>query len=478
MLKRPNILFFMCDQMRAHALNDSRCIKPNLEELAKNGMTFINAYTVNAVCSPARASLMTGLLPHNHGVMWVTHVIDADHGNLREDRPHWAQLLEKCGYKTGYFGKWHVERSENLQRFGWQTVVTDSSPEFRRRRAEGRQEAGEFLLAGYNDNPEGYDTNRVLYAVTELDPSKRGVGITTDFALEYLDKVLKGDDPWCCFVGVSEPHDPYICGRKAFEMYDVDSMELPPNVSDDLTDKPNLYKKLGRVWKNMTERQKKEAMACYYACITEIDGQFGRLVEKIRKAGKLEDTIIVFTSDHGELLGSHGMYCKNIGAFEEIYNIPLVIAGPGIAKGCVSQARVGLHDLCQTILELTGNETFNVPDSRSFAPVLSDLSREKDYRTGFAEYFGGRILLTQRIVWDGEWKYVFNGFDYDELYNLERDPYEMHNLIDNPEYDAVLRRMSSLLWKYVKETGDSSLYNSDYPALRVASYGPAVTQAE
>ena len=142
-------------------------------------------------------------------------------------------------------------------------------------------------------------------------------------------------------MSVLEPHDPFICGEEAFAQYDVDAIELCPNVFDDLADKPNIYRKAGLAWADFTERQKKEAAACYYASITEIDAQFGRLIDLVEQAGQLDNTIVVLASDHGELLGSHGLYCTNYSGFEEVYHIPLVVAGPDIAKDEVSQASVG-----------------------------------------------------------------------------------------------------------------------------------------
>ena len=124
MSSKPNILFLMTDQMQGRVLDNlNPCKTPNIDKLAARGMRFTRAYTPNAVCSPARASLMTGLLPHNHGVLWVTHSVDDDQGMLRDDKAHWAQRLTGSGYKTGYFGKWHIERSGELDRFGWQVFA-------------------------------------------------------------------------------------------------------------------------------------------------------------------------------------------------------------------------------------------------------------------------------------------------------------------------------------------------------------------
>jgi arylsulfatase A-like enzyme len=481
MSNRPNILFLMTDQMQGRVLApDHPCQTPNFDNLAAAGVRFTRAYTPNAVCSPARASLMTGLLPHNHGVLTVTHTVDADQSELRADEPHWAQRLSAAGYRTGYFGKWHVERTYDLDRFGWQQSASEGSEPLRRLEGEAaeRVNTGSFSLEMHLENPPGYERQR-FYGVTDVPPERRRVGIRTELALEFLDGALAANEPWCCFVSVIEPHDPFICGEEAFALYDVDSIELAPNVHDDMSDRPGIYRKAARSWDGMTDRQHREAAACYYASISEIDQQFGRLIDRVKAAGQLEDTIIVLTSDHGELLGAHGLYCKNFTASEEIYNIPLILAGPGIRRGEVADARVGSHDLCPTLLELTGSDGIDSPDSRSFAEVLRDpWGAPADFQTGYAEYFGVRMALTQRVVWDGQWKFVFNGFDFDELYDLAADPYEMVNLASNPQYRDRLRWMTKQMWDVVTRTGDHSLLNSQYPILRVAPYGPLIEQEE
>ncbi|MFH1568764.1 MAG: sulfatase-like hydrolase/transferase, partial [Gemmatimonadota bacterium] len=193
-------------------------------------------------------------------------------------------------------------------------------------------------------------------------PGERRMGVRVQLGLEYLDQVLGQPDPWCCFVSLQEPHDPFVCGTRALAGYDVDAVELSPSVRDDLAGRPGIYRKAARVWAHMTDRQRREAAACYYASITEIDQQMGRLIDRLAAAGQLDRTVVVFTADHGELLGAHGLYCKNFSGAEEIYHVPLVMAGPGVAAGAVSDARVGLHDLCPTLLELAGCPTAAAPD--------------------------------------------------------------------------------------------------------------------
>lgn len=480
MSTRPNILFLMADQLQRRMTDsDHPCRTPTFSRLADRGMRFERAYTSNAVCSPARAGIMTGLLPHNHGVLEVTHCVDDDQSRLRDEHPHWAQRLRDAGYRTGFFGKWHIERSGELDRYGWEVNGMIGGERFNARKEAVLGEEPperEFVLRRNNKLPHGYNES-LLYGVVKDPPEHRPMGLVTDLAEEFLRDVTGGEEPWCCYVSVPEPHDPFVCGEKAFHMYDVDSMELPPNAGDEMADKPRVYKKAARTWSDMIPRERREAMACYYASITEIDSQFGRLIDLLESRGELDNTLIVLTTDHGELLGAHGLYCKNYSPFEEIYNVPLIVCGPGVARGVPTHARVGTHELCPTLLEMTGLEPIETADARSFAPALRDpAGSEGDFTTGYAEYHGTRFKLTQRIYWDGPWKFAFNGFDIDELYNLDDDPWERTNLAGDPAYAERVSIMMAGVWKHLRDTGDHSVLNSQYPILRVAPVGPGVVQ--
>jgi arylsulfatase A-like enzyme len=476
MPKKPNILILMCDQLQGRVFDpDHVCQTPNLDRLASRGIRFRRAYTPNAVCSPARASLMTGLHVHSHGVLNVTHTTDDDQAKLRTEHPHWAQRLRDAGYRTAYFGKWHVERSFDLDRFGWDVNGCEGSDLLaeRLRSARTATESETWSLRREYATP-GYRPD-LFYGVTSTPPEKRRLGIVTQLAEEYLAEAAAQNDPWCCFVSLSEPHDPFVAGEEAFARYSVESIPLAPNVHDELTGRPGIYRKAARVWRGMTDRERREAAACYYASITEIDAQFGRLLGLLDSSGALDDTIVVLTADHGELLGAHGLYCKNFSAYEEIYNVPLIVAGPGLAKAHVTDARVGSHDLGPTLLELADAQRLDTADSRSFVPVLRDPDAAAgDFTTGFAEYFGNRYYITYRVTWDGPWKYIHNGFDMDELYNLAQDPYELHNLAEDQSYEDILIKMATLMWQFVRDTGDDTLLNTHYPILRLAPVGPGV----
>lgn len=476
MNSRPNFLLFLFDGMQAATINAAhQCQTPNIKRLQQRGVTFQRAHTSCPVCSPARGSLMTGLLPHNHGVLEVEHGKDADQCVLREDKPHWAQRLVDVGYRTGYFGKWHIERSNELERFGWQTHVVKGS-EHHKHLGKGTHafhaEELDPALCGYLEDPPGY--NRILhYGVTDVAPEERPSGVSMNCASEFLDERIGGEEPWCCAVSFSEPNEALVCGRSAFERYDVDAIELPKNLDADFSNRPNLYQREQEITRNLSDDHWRMARACYYGCITEMDAQFGVLFDQLESADALENTVIILMADHGRYVGAHGFDAHNIGAFEEIYRIPLVMAGPGIAAAATSDALVGIQDLCPTILELAGAETIDVPDSNSFAAVLAQPGETPEIlREGFAEYHGSRFPLAQRILWEERWKMVFNGFDFDELYDLENDPHEMENLAREESQRGRLRAMMSRIWKRMRDTNDRTLLETHYFSLRLGAVGP------
>lgn len=474
--KKPNVLLFVPDGMQARVVDPRHeCHTPHFTRLCAMGTRFTQAYTPSPTCSPARASLMTGLLPHNHGVIHVEHTVDDDQSVIRPDKPHWAQRLQAAGYRTGYFGKWHIERSHRLPDFGWEH--SDLKPRDQLhplhidKSAAGR---GKLLIAHHAKGPRGYG-DRLHHGVTDQTLEQRGLSRPVDSALGFLDEAARGNDPWCCMVSFTQPNEAMICGEAAFDHYNVDRIELPATLRDELAGRPNIYKRSRRVWADMTDELWRQALACYYASITELDDLFGRLLHKLELTGQLDNTIIIITSDHGKYVGEHGMDSHNFGAFEPIYNIPLVIAGPGVAASQVSEARVGLHDLCPTILSLTGCEPISSPDSRSFDAALRDPAAA-GYAAGYAESEGTRFVLTQRIAWDGDWKFVFNGFDEDELYNLANDPHEMTNLANDPTHRSRVEAMMELIWRRAHATGDRKIFDTDYFPMRIAAVGPHVAE--
>ena len=465
MPNRPNILFLMTDHTNAQALAPgSQCLTPNLDVLAASGRRFGRCYTTNAICSPARASLMTCLFPSTHGMWDCTHTQRPEWVDVPADRfTYFSHILAEAGYRNGYFGKWHVEQSNELGSFGWHEY-NHKSGGMRIKPIEGSQiivpKEGyrDYFLAGVG---EGSDP---------LSHPAFDEGI--DFIRRHV--ADNKNQPFCCFVSTSEPHDPYVPPRRFFDMYNLDEIRTSPTLHDDVSDKPEVVRRMRSVWRNLTDSDWQRVTAAYWAVITFIDSEVGRIIDVLKETDQYDNTIIVFTSDHGDMLGGHGLITKGIGTpYEEVYNIPLIIRTPGMSEGHEDDSTLtSLVDLAPTLLDICGAKPLENAHGRSLRPVLEGTANPDDWREAYAEFFGQRFVYTQRIVWHGDWKYVFSPGGIDELYNLAEDPYERINLADNPKYHDILIEMTKRMWRKMNAIGDASLFNTHYATLRIAPIGP------
>ena len=467
--RRPNLLLVITDQQRADTVvPGGPCRTPHLQALAASGTRFERCYAPNPICSPTRASLFTGLYPHAHGITDVTHAVDATQADLTPGTPFWPRLLQGAGYRTGYFGKWHVERSDRLEDFGFDTYET----ELRLTGVQGHegplsprvavQQDGyrEFLLAGVHDG-----------AAADA-PEARLV----DLGIGFLEEATRDPGrPWALVVATEAPHDPYLAPRVLYDRYDPDGIELPANFRDDLTDRPAVYRRIRGAWDGLSERQVREAIACYYATCTLVDEQVGRLLAALESTGQADATVVVFCSDHGDYLGAHGLFLKGVPAFEEAYRVPLILRGPGVPVGRAVAAPVGLIDVGPTLVRLLLGEAYPA-HGHDLAAHLGDGDPAATPGEAFAEFHGQRLRYTQRVLWRGRWKYVFNGFAEDELYDLEADPFELANLAGDPAHGATLRAMAARMWGIVRDTDDRTLGDAQYGMFRFAPVGPEAVE--
>ena len=262
------------------------------------------------------------------------------------------------------------------------------------------------------------------------------MGLRTRLAMDFLEGALPGGEPWCCFVSVQEPHDPFICGGEAFERYDADSLPLSPSCDDDLEGRPGIYRKATRVFAHMSDRQRREAAACYYASITEIDQQFGRLIDRVEAAGQLDRTLVVFTSDHGELLGDHGLWMKGPFHYEQLIRVPMIVRWPeGIPGGRKEQGLFSLVDIVPTALTAAGLELDESVDGVNSLPLLRGESKTRDDVLVECIDDPNKLRL-KTIVTENRKLTWYRGQSYGELYDLETDPREKVNHCNNPDYAA------------------------------------------
>lgn len=509
-MSSPNVLVVVTDQQRAETVApDSQCLTPNLDALAAGGTRFSRCYAQNSICSPSRASLLTGTLPHTHGMVECTHNLPRYLSEYQRDLDTWSRRLDAAGYHLGYVGKWHVERSNDLGQFGFdvnasyeserfatarQALLDDHDldpPDFSRATSAYDRDADRYLDA---DDPDladsdltrayvleqsGYDDWLLYGTHTEPIESLRDYA-AFEQGIEFVRDAADRDDPWGLVVAPYNPHDAFVAPESYYDQYDPDEIELPDSFDDSLADKPEIYRRQAGVWSDLDREHFREATACYYATCTFLDDQVGRLLDALRETDQAEDTVVVYTSDHGDLLGAHRLLLKGAPAFEEAYRVPLIVNEPGdpLSGDSTSEANacdriVSLYDLAPTIAEWGGETMADVP-ARSLRPILDGEDPDRP-NEAYAEYHGQRLYMTQRILWRDQYKYVYHGAANDELYDLDEDPGERDNLLAGPgsgQCADVAEAMAARVWEICRETGDDTLANSNYPMYRFAPVGP------
>lgn len=491
MADRPNILIYMNDQEQAlPTLAGHPCSTPNADRLAAEGIRFNRCYTPTAHCCPSRASLMTGLYPSGHGIhnnILNTMALGTD---IPESIPMWSESLAEAGYSMKFSGKWHVCCNRDPKDTGWDELLAQATGgglhgrewehweqlAAHRERHDWPAERGAVERPGWGTYRH-YGTARQPDGVThDYNPGDYNI-VTT--GLQGLEDAAAGADPWCVYIGPNGPHDPYIVPEKYATMYDPAEIPMPESWLDDCRDKPVIYQRQRKLWGQLSPDEQREAVAHYWGYCTMQDDLLGMVLDQLEETGQAENTLVIFLSDHGDYNGAHGLWMKGIPAFDEAYHIPCIMRWPeGIRNpGREVDQFVTLPDLAPTFVELAGGPSLGEIHGRSVAPFLRGEAPE-DWTDMFCTQMNGvELYYSQRSVRTEEWKYVFNGFDWDELYYLPEDPHEIRNLAPrggdpSPEVDEVLREMCSRMWQFARRTGD--IMKNPYGTVGLAPYGPMV----
>jgi arylsulfatase A-like enzyme len=237
--------------------------------------------------------------------------------------------------------------------------------------------------------------------------------------------------PWCIMISNSGGHDPYNAPKKFVDLYDLAKIELPASYSDMLDDKPRVYQRQRyQYWSQLSDHEQRDALRHYWAKCSMQDALFGEMLQTLEQTGQAENTIVLYVSDHGDYGAAHGLWMKGVPAFREAYHIPAVVRWPrGIKQpGRQVDALVDQVDWASTFLDACGVKPQKKLSGMSLVPWLRNETPSDWRRASFTQMNGVELYYTQRAVVTKEWKYVYNGFDYDELYDLRNDPHEMHNL--------------------------------------------------
>lgn len=443
----PNIIFIMTDQQRWDTLcclGYDHMITPNLDQLAKRGVAFSHAFAPSAVCGPSRNSIVSGQYVHTHG-------IERNEAWLSPDQPNWIERLQKGGYHTVNIGKMHTAPIRLPCGFDYRRVVENKN----------------YEVGVHGPDPDDYDLflsehglkRPALTYYRDISdwpdllgatvwPHNEDLFIDNVIGRWSLDQIHEHDftQPLFLWSGFAGPHDPYDVTTSALERYDAIDIPDPIGIPNELDTKPPPQQRAmdsmeGREtpaaiwWSRATPERIRRMRKHYYANITLIDDWVGRMVQAVEEKGQLENTLFVFTSDHGDCLGDHHQIYKFSSHYDSVARVPLVMAGPGIDHMGEIDPLVELIDLGPTILDMAGLSPMDEANGITLRPLLEG-SSEALHDTVYSEY-GPRIMARTH-----NWKLVFYpGQTYGELYNLVDDPDELFNLYDHPSHAITQRDM-------------------------------------
>jgi len=431
--KKPNVLVLFTDDHRFNtirALGNWEIMTPNIDKLVERGTAFTNAYimggTSGAVCMPSRAMLMTG----RH----IFHLKDKGR-EIPEDHAIMPEEFRKAGYTTFGTGKQHNGRTAFARSF---------------------THGGKIFFGGMSDHykvpvndfdPSGKYPREGIYHDLNVHSSE----LFSEAAIKFL-KDYKEDDPFFMYVAYTAPHDPRDMPKKYLDMYDPENLPLPNNfMSEHPFDNGQLIIRDEQLAPfPRTPKIVREHLAAYYAMITHMDAQIGRVIQALKDSGRYDDTIIVLAGDNGLAVGCHGLMGKQ-NVYEHSVHVPLIFSGPGIPQGETRDAFCYVYDIFPTLCDMAKLPTPATVDGESLAPIIS--GKKKSIRDSLFFLYKN----FQRGVRNERWKlirYNVKGEYPVQLFDLQADPHEMKNLANDQKHAGTVKEMTAIMNEWIEATGD------------------------
>ncbi len=442
MQQKKKVVLIMTDTQRKDMLGcygNADMKTPNIDKLAEKGVRFEKAYCCQPVCGPARAALFTGTFPHSNG-SWGNSMALGD--NVKTI----GQRLADNGVHCAYIGKWHLDGGDY---FG-----VGRCP-------EGWDEDYWYDMRTYLE--ELSEKERVLSRLAKTNEED----VSEDFlfghrvsnkAIDFLEK--NKEDDFLLVVSYDEPHGPCLCPKRFIDMYKGYEFPKNPNIWDNLEDKPEHHK----VWAGNSVKEDKDALkldkATYFlACNSYVDYEIGRVVEAIEK--NVPDALVIYTTDHGDMMKAHSINGKGPAMYDEITNVPFIVKCPGTApEGAVCNNLLSHIDVVPTIMDFMKIEVPVILEGKSTVDMIKDpeVIVNDEVFVEFTRYevdhdgFGGFQPI--RCCIDDRYKLVINLLTSDELYDLDEDPYEMKNLINSEEHAKIRDGLHDKLLNWMNKTRD------------------------
>ena len=451
--EQPNILFIASDDLNTDigCYGNSQVKTPNLDRLAEMGVRFNNAYCQQALCGPSRASIMSGMRPNTTGFVKLRD----DLRELKPDVVTLGQYFQDKGYYVGRVGKiYHYDNPAGIGTDGHDDTLTWQE-RFNPAGIDKLHEDSIIRFPGGRTGIKGKLGISMAYWDPKSEDSEHTDGMVADRAIEMIKR--NKNKPFFVAAGFFNPHCPYVAPKKYFDLYPLEDITMPDlnEAKKDLEDVPPMAIQRDTAnwpyyFDGITIDEAKKCKQAYYATVSFIDAQVGRLMDALEVNDLLENTIIVFWSDHGYFLGGKGLWYKRKN-FERAVRAPLIIAGYGVneQKEAVYQP-VELLDLYPTLVECSGNQVPEELDGKSLLPFLKNSGYSWDKpaisQVHHAKNAQGYSIRTNR------WRYTeWNGGEAGiELYDHENDPDEIVNLANNPDYQSIAEELSDKLLPYTK----------------------------
>jgi len=428
---------------------------PNIDNLAQNGIKFTRACTTCPLCTPARAGIFTGIYPHTAGA-WTNNLPLGD--NIKT----MGQRFRDNGYRTAYIGKWHLDGHDY---FGTGICPDGWDAEYW---YDGKRYLSEL------DKQEIHLWRRGLTSTEQLRVHDIRPGFTwadriSDRAIDFLKR--QSDEPFVLVVSYDEPHHPFTCPPEYAEKFANYAYPVGPAAHDTLENKPAHQREWAEADRARVKNGLVHGCVChplYFGCNSFVDHEIGRVIDATHayagdRSGRLENTYLIFTSDHGDMLGAHQLVGKGPAMYEEITRMPLIIEQPkGVGAGTVNSTLVSHIDLLPTMLELAELDVPPILEGQSLVPFLKgkeDTPREGAERSVVIEFHRYEIehdswggFQPIRCIVSGDHKLVINLLHTDELYDLKEDPAEVDNLIQYPDCADIRDELHDRLldWMYEK----------------------------
>ena len=465
--QRPNILWICTDQQRhdtIHALGNTHIRTPNMDRLAAEGVAFTRAYCQCPICTPSRASFLTGLYPS------TLHVNRNGNDHFPADVQLITRRLADAGYDCGLAGKLHlsaahgrveVRPDDGYRLFEWSHHPTpeDFWP-------TEQHDYQRWLRGQGVDWDTAYDADTVE-GWTERAYSRPGIAAEYHQTTWCANKAIafmreQRDGPWLMSVNPFDPHPPFDPPASYLARMDADNMPLPLFQPEELESQLDFaeidFQTITPL--DPSSYDARRMVAAYYAQIELIDDQLGRMLDALQESGQRENTIVIFTSDHGEMLGDHGLQWKGCRFYEGLVHVPLILSWPGhFREQLRSDALVELTDLVPTLAKAVGIETSPDVQGRSLLPILTGQAapdRFRDFvRSEYHDALDRPHASHANMLFDGRFKLVvYHGHKVGELYDLEHDPHEFVNLWDHPDAQEIKYERMKRLFDAVMLTTD------------------------